>query len=113
MKDLGASTKILGIDIKRDMKKYRLCLTKEMYLRKILERFGMSNYKLVTTVTTQQFKLSATQSPITKVERTYIDSVPYACIVGSLMYVLVCTRPAITCVVSLVSGYMANPGKAH
>lgn len=37
----------------------------------------------------------------------------YASITGSLMYVMVCTRPNITYRVSLVSIYMANPGKAH
>src|SRR4051812_3675682 len=42
-----------------------------------------------------------------------MNSIPYANIVGSLMYVMVCTRPDIAYAVSLVSRYMANPGKAH
>ena len=39
--------------------------------------------------------------------------VPYASAVGSLMYVMVCTRPDIAHVVGVVSRYMANPGKEH
>ena len=42
-----------------------------------------------------------------------MNSIPYANIVGSLMYVMVCTRPDITYAESLVSRYMANPRKAH
>ena len=42
-----------------------------------------------------------------------MNSIPYANIVGSLMYVMVCTIPDIAYVVSLLSRYMENPGKAH
>ncbi|PHT25114.1 hypothetical protein T459_35759 [Capsicum annuum] len=37
--------------------------------------------------------------------------VPYTSAVGSLMYVMVCTRPDIAHAVGVVSRYMANPGK--
>ena len=39
--------------------------------------------------------------------------VPYASAVGSLMYVIICTRPDIAHAVGVVSRYMANPGKEH
>ena len=39
--------------------------------------------------------------------------VQYASVVGSLMYVMVCTRPDIAHAVGVVSRYMANPGKEH
>ena len=39
--------------------------------------------------------------------------VPYASAVGSLIYVMVATRPDIAFVVGVVSGYMANPEKKH
>ena len=39
--------------------------------------------------------------------------VPYASVVGSLMYDMVCTRPDIAHAVGVVSRYMANPGKEH
>lgn len=40
-----------------------------------------------------------------------MSRVPYASAVGSLMYVIVCTRPDISQAVSVVSRYMENPGK--
>ena len=39
--------------------------------------------------------------------------VPYASVVGSLMYAMVCTRPDISQAVSMVSRYMHNLGKNH
>ena len=58
MKDLGAASKILGIEIKRDGNKKYLFLSQESYLKKVLDRFGMSRAKLVTLPISQQFKLS-------------------------------------------------------
>src|ERR1051325_1148699 len=41
MKDLGAASRILGIDSQRDRKQSKLCLYQEAYLQKILKKFGM------------------------------------------------------------------------
>nr|GFA45998.1 retrovirus-related Pol polyprotein from transposon TNT 1-94 [Tanacetum cinerariifolium] len=42
-----------------------------------------------------------------------MSKVPYANAVGSLMYLMVCTRPDIAYAVSVVSRYLANIGKNH
>jgi hypothetical protein len=39
--------------------------------------------------------------------------VPYASVVGSLMYAMVCTRPDISHAVGVLSRYMSKPGKEH
>lgn len=51
MKDLGVGSRILGIDIWRDINQSRLCLSKETYLKKIFDKFGMLNLKHVATPT--------------------------------------------------------------
>jgi hypothetical protein len=43
----------------------------------------------------------------------YISRVSYSSDVGLLMYVMVCSGPELSYVMSLVSRYMANPGKEH
>ncbi|KAK1613221.1 hypothetical protein QYE76_036894 [Lolium multiflorum] len=43
----------------------------------------------------------------------YMSRVPYSSAVGSLMYAMVCSRPDLSYAMSLVSRYMANPGKDH
>ncbi|GKE76739.1 hypothetical protein Tco_1542859 [Tanacetum coccineum] len=42
-----------------------------------------------------------------------IRNVPYASLVGSLMYALVCTRPDLTFLVGMLSRYQRNPRKDH
>src|SRR4051812_10740180 len=84
----------------------------ETYLQKIIDKFGMSNSKSVVTSINSQFKFSITQCLINEVERTYMNSISYANIVGSLIYDMVCTMLDIY-VVSLVSRYMANSRKTH
>ncbi|WJZ95088.1 hypothetical protein VitviT2T_013882 [Vitis vinifera] len=39
--------------------------------------------------------------------------VPYASVVGSLMYAMVCTRPDITYAVGVISRFLSNPGRLH
>jgi hypothetical protein len=42
-----------------------------------------------------------------------MSRVPYASVVGSLMYVMVCTRPDIAHAVGVLSRYMSKPRKEH
>jgi hypothetical protein len=42
-----------------------------------------------------------------------MSRVPYSSTIGSLMYVMVCTRPDIAHAVGVVRRYMNNPGKEH
>ena len=42
-----------------------------------------------------------------------MDRVPYASLVGSLIFAMVCTRPDIAYSVGVLNRFMANPGKAH
>jgi hypothetical protein len=73
----------------------------------------MQNAKAVSTPIAPHFKLSVAQCPSTDAEIEYMLRVSYSSIVGSLMYVMVCSRPDLSYVMSLVSRYMSNPGKEH
>ena len=42
-----------------------------------------------------------------------MKSVPYAPVVGSLMYAMVVTRPNIAHAVGIVNKFMHNPGRSH
>lgn len=113
MKDLGAAKKILGMEIQRDRKAGKLWLTQRGYVQKVLERFNMQKAKPVNTPLGAHFQLSSQSCPITEDEVGYMSRVPYANAVGCLMYAMICTRPDISHAVSVVSRYMANPGKEH
>ena len=110
MKDLGEAKKILGMEIARDKQRATLCLTQKQYLKKVLQRFGMSEKtKLVSTLLAPHFKLSVSKCPKKEEEREYMLKVPYSNAVGSLMYAMVCTRPDTSHAVGIVSRYMHNP----
>ncbi|RVW99369.1 Retrovirus-related Pol polyprotein from transposon TNT 1-94 [Vitis vinifera] len=63
--------------------------------------------KPMSTPLGSHFKLSKEQSPKTEKERYHMSKVPYASAIGSLMYVMVCTRPDIAHAVRVVSRFMS------
>lgn len=67
----------------------------------------------IVTPIYDQFKLSVSQSPNRAEEYTYMESITYANIIGSIMYAMACTQPDIAHAISLVSKSVSNPGKAH
>ncbi|KAE8667060.1 Retrovirus-related Pol polyprotein from transposon TNT 1-94 [Hibiscus syriacus] len=113
MKDFGSANKILGMQIYRDRTNRKIWLSQKNYLKKILSRFNMQDCKPISTPLPINFKLSSSMSPGSEEERMEMSRVPYASTVGSLMFVMICTRPDIAQAVGVVSRYMANPGKEH
>jgi hypothetical protein len=65
MKDLGATKKILGMRITRDMKDQKLTLSQGEYTEKVLERFGLQNAKPISTPFDSHFKLTKKMCPKT------------------------------------------------
>ncbi|KAH9315581.1 hypothetical protein KI387_024208, partial [Taxus chinensis] len=113
MKDLGAEKQILGVIITQNWKERNIVLSQEEYINKVLERFSMQDAKLVGTPLAGHFKLSKEQSPKTKEDRIQMSRVPYSSVVGSLMYVTVCTKPDISHSMGVVSRFMSDLGREH
>lgn len=113
MKDLGSAQKILGMEIKRDRKAEKLWLSQVKYIQKVFERFNMIDADPVSTPLNNSFVLNKSQCPSTDAEVEEMKKKPYVSAVGCLMYSMVCTRPDLAQVLSVVSRYMANPGKPH
>jgi hypothetical protein len=113
MKDLGAATKILGMRITRDRKNRKLTLSQGEYIEKVLERFRMQNEKPVSTPLAIHLKLTKEMCTKTQDQIEYMSRVPYSSTVGSLMYVMVCTRPYIAHAVGVMNRYMKNLGKEY
>ena len=58
-------------------------------------------------------KLSETQCPTTSEDREKMKVIPYASTIGSIMYVMLCTRPDVCLAISLEGRYQSNPGVDH
>ena len=61
----------------------------------------------------QGVKLSKTQCPTTAKDGEKMKSVPYASVIGSIMYAMLCTRPDVCLAISLAGRYQSNPGVDH
>ena len=64
---------------------------------------------MVSSPLASQFKLRSKHSSSTYKEKEDMRRVLYASIVGSLMYVMVCTKPDIAYAVGVVSRFLPNP----
>ena len=113
MKDLGETNFILGIKLWRDRKNRMLGLLQAGYIDKVLKRFSMQNSKKGLLPFRHRVPLSNDQRPKTLMEENMMRQVPYASAMGSLMYVMLCTRPDICYLVDMVSRYQSNPRPKH
>jgi len=73
----------------------------------------MENAKAVSTPLPSHLKLTKNMCPKTQEEEEKMSKVPYASVVGSLMYTMVRTRPDIAHAVGVVSRYMSHLGLEH
>eukprot|EP00253_Pinus_taeda_P034415 PITA_34415 len=103
IKYLGAANYILGMEIKRDWEKRKLWLNQRKYVETILQRFNMQDSKSVKVPIHVGVKLSAEQCPKRQEEEEDMSRVPYAGVVDSLMYAMVCTRPDIAHAVGVLN----------
>ena len=113
MKDLGKANFVLGIKLWQECKNRMLGLSQARYIDKVLEWFSMQNSKKGFLPFRLGVPLSDDQRPKTLEEENMMRQLPYASVVGSLMYAMLCTRPDICYSVGMVSRYQSNPGPKH
>ena len=61
----------------------------------------------------QGVKLSKTQKPTTAEDRERIKVIPYASVIGSINYAMLCIRPVVCLAMSLARGYNSDPRIDH
>ena len=106
--DFGEVDTILGIKVTRNWEDGTLQLGQELYAQRILERFNMGDCEGRSTPLAPGLKLSKTMAPLTDTEKHAMVNVPYREAVGSLMYLMMCTRPDIAAAVQYVSRFSSN-----
>ena len=104
--DLGEITKFLGMKISRSDSKIHL--DQCTYLRTVLEQCGMHNSKKAAT------PLPAGYVPIRlEVVASLELRSKYQTVIGSLLYLMLGTRPDIAFAVTKMAQFAANPSKDH
>ena len=104
MKDMGLTDVILGIKIKRTSE--GLILSQSHYFDNILGKFDNDNFGIAKTPIDITLHLS-------KNKGESVSQVEYSRVIGSLMYLMSCTRPDIVYAVNKLSRYTSNPGVMH
>lgn len=113
IKDILRQTISLELKSKETIPKRLLSLSQETFIKKILERFRMNNYKSMDIPTTRGETLSLEICPMTRREKVDMSRVLFSSVVGSLIYVMMCTRSDIYYVIGLISRYQSNSRRDH
>ena len=99
MTDQGEISFILGISVIRDRRNHLIHLHQPRYISEILTKFNMSNCNPSSTPADISVKLSKSDDIISKSS----ENIPYRQAVGSLMYLMLATRPDIAAAVNKVA----------
>lgn len=84
MKDLGSAKRILRMEITKNKEMRILFLSLKDYISKVLDRFGMSDAKLVSTPIAQHFKLTTISIEEEEKEFKHMELVLYLSAMGVL-----------------------------
>ena len=107
-RDLGEAKEYLGMHITHDCKKWTLTLDQCVYAEKVLKQFGMQNAKPAWTL------LPLGYNPkISEIEATLVLCSQYQSVIGSLLYIMLGTRPDLAFTVICMSQFCANPSQEH
>ena len=107
MKDLGAARVMLGIEIKRDRTNRKLFVCQSEYTNEVLDRFGMFDSKHVVT------PMDMCYNSLVNQESVPANDVPYRQAIGSLMYLMIGSRPDLACVIGKLSQHAEAPSNYH
>ena len=113
MKDMDDTTYVIRIEIFRDKSRGILGLSQKAYIERVLETFKMENCSTSDAPIQKGDKFNLMQCPQNELERKQMEGIPYASVIGSLMYAQTCTRPDIGFAVGMLGRYQRNPGIDH
>ena len=113
IKDLGEASYILSIKVYSDRSKKMIGLSQHMYIEEVLKRFSMKNSKRDLLPLRHAIYLSKKMFLDTHEKIQHMSKIPYASVIGSLMYAILCTHPNIALAVSIMSRYQANPDEKY
>jgi len=113
MKDLVQIAYVLGKKICRDTSKRLLGLTQSMYIDTILKWYNMGKSKRGYLPIGTGVTLSRKDCCKSIEERERMNRVPYASLVGAIMYTMTCTQLDVAHALGVTSRYQANSGEEH
>ena len=111
--DLGPISWLLSMKVTRNRQTRTISLSQELYINAILAKFNFTDAKPVAAPLDPNAHLLESQSPQTTSEAAQMRNIPYCQATGSLIYLVVGTRPNIAFATLYVCQFNANPGWPH
>ena len=106
-RDLGEAAYFLGWEIKRDRVKKTIKVTQQRMTADLVNKYGMKNVRPKTTPMSTALKMTK------KGEELDTNVYHFSELVGSLLYLSVCTRPDIAQATGALARYMSKPTTEH
>ncbi|KAG3111380.1 hypothetical protein PI124_g9549 [Phytophthora idaei] len=113
MTDLGEVKHLLGWSIQRDRKNRAIFIHQHKYASEVIDRFSDYIPYRIATPAERNAKLSVSSQSSNEAEKDATKDIPYREAVGSIMYLMVATRPDMAFYMREVSQFLANPDMDH
>lgn len=110
MEDLGEANFILGIKLIRDRANRTTSISQSAYITALLDRHGMNTCKGASTPMEPSSKLSKAPEGY---QASDLETRNYQCMIGGIMFAMLCTRPDISFAVTSLSQFSSNPLPIH
>ena len=110
MKDMDDASYVIGLKIFKDRHNGILGLSQETYINRILYRLRMKDCTSSFAPILKGDRFNLNQCPNNDFESEQMKKIPYALVVGSIVYLQVCTIPF---AVSMLGRYQSNPSMNH
>ena len=107
MKDMGGIRKFLNIEIEYNMKFGYMILSQKEAIGKLIQKFKMENCSSVQTPIVNSKELYQSSPDVLQ------ENIPYRQLIGSLMFIMLASRPDICFSVTLLSRFLENPTPIH
>ena len=112
--DEGPTRYFLGLEIERNRTARTLKVHQETFCKTVLERFSMSDcVPAATPLADDSVQLNRGQGPTTAEGVRDMEQYPYRALVGSVMYLMVATRPDLAYAIGRLGSFLCNPGLVH
>lgn len=108
IREIGESNTFIGMQILRDQAAGTVKLSQAHTIPGLLEKFGMTACKPASTPLPLGVQLTKTSGP-----QLDTQVFPYCSLVGSLLYLSICTRPDLAQAVGVLSRFMSRPEREH
>lgn len=98
----------LGINIVHDQVNHSIQMNQSKYINEILEKFEMNDCKTVSTPIDPNVKLCKEADQLDNILKS-----KYQQIVGSIHYLVTCSRPDLAIVTCILSQFLSSPSNSH